>query len=946
MEVIEDPAVVVAPQTGTATVHKEMTSTFNGDPMALAKLDHPGIQLVTIPLIGNNYLSWSKSIKIALGAKAKLRFIDGRCVMPEEDSTDYDQWIRVDCMIRSWILNSISKEIVEPFLYASTTRELWLELEERFGESNGPQIYQIKREISTISQGSQSVVKYFTKLKKLWDELVCVQPIPQCTCKNCTCGVAKNVSDLACSNRLMQFLMGLSDDFDHVRNRILVMEPLPSVNEAYSMILRVEKQREVHLNLVEKVENSTMFVRASMGRGSDAKRGKHKKSSYNDKKNEKYEKLSCDHCSIGGYTKDTCFKLHGYLEWYKELKEQRSKVTGGRNVANTADNPLDVNMDRVVGKTTDQQVSLSKMIQQELSKMMKGRDTIEGNHVNFAHVEDFADSHQFYTSRDVVFHENVFPFLNVNNDSSKASLPIPFHDPILFDSNHLSTTPLKQNVDSAIDHIPTISPSTTIESIHIEIISDPIQPLNPIQSSFDTHHSDIPILTLRHSTRQKFKPAWMNDFVSNVIVLTNLPTVITTSNTTTSSGSSAYTPPTFPYHKSPIFTNTYIYLLSNVSSVPEPSSYYQARKNEKWIEAINKELQAFESNNTWELVPLPPKKKAIGSKWVYKVKYLLDGTIDSYKARLVAKGYHQIEGVDYNDSFSPVAKVVTVRIFLAIAIAKNWALHQLDINNAFLHGYLDEEVFIQPPQGYTKAKPHEVSLLKRSLYGLKQASRQWNVKFCVKLQAYGFTQSAHDHCLFTKSTSSSFLALLLYIDDVLVTGTHESEIQKLSQFVQSPTKAHWEAALHVLKYLKGTPSRGLFFPSTNDFSLKAYYDADWVACKETHRSLTGYCISLGSSLIFWKTKKKSTVSKSSAEAEYRSLATTVCELQWISYILQEFRISFPLLIPLRCDNLVALHITANPVFHERTKHLEIDCHLVRDKYKVGFVLPKHISTKL
>ncbi|XP_019053968.1 PREDICTED: uncharacterized protein LOC104601120 isoform X1 [Nelumbo nucifera] len=242
MEVIKDPAVLVASQTGTATVHKETTSTFNGDPMALANLDHPRMQLVMIPLTDNNYLSWSRLIKIALGAKVKLEFIDGRCVMPEEDSADYDQWIRVDCMIRSWILNSISKEIVEAFLYASTARELWLELEERFGESNGPQIYRIQREISAISQGSQLVVKYFTKLKKLWDELVCMQPIPQCTCKNCTCGVAKNVSDLACSNRLMQFLMGLSDDFDHVRNQILMMEPLPSVNKAYSMILRVEKQ--------------------------------------------------------------------------------------------------------------------------------------------------------------------------------------------------------------------------------------------------------------------------------------------------------------------------------------------------------------------------------------------------------------------------------------------------------------------------------------------------------------------------------------------------------------------------------------------------------------------------------------------------------------------------------------------------------------------------------
>nr|DAD28310.1 TPA_asm: hypothetical protein HUJ06_029778 [Nelumbo nucifera] len=192
------------------------------------------------------------------------------------------------------------------------------------------------------------------------------------------------------------------------------------------------------------------------------------------------------------------------------------------------------------------------------------------------------DSHQFYISRDVVFHENVFPFANVTNDSSEVSLPIPFHDPIVFNSNHLPTTPLNQNVDPAIHRIPTISPSIAIESFHTDIISDPIQSLNPIQSSSDTHHLDIPVPTLRHSTRQKFKPAWMNDFVSNVTVPIDLPTAITTSNTATSPGSTTYTPPTFSYHKSPIFTNTYMSFLANVSSVPEPSSYYHASKNEKW----------------------------------------------------------------------------------------------------------------------------------------------------------------------------------------------------------------------------------------------------------------------------------------------------------------------------------------------------------------------------
>ncbi|XP_019055631.1 PREDICTED: uncharacterized protein LOC109115749 [Nelumbo nucifera] len=144
--------------------------------------------------------------------------------------------------------------------------------------------------------------------------------------------------------------------------------------------------------------------------------------------------------------------------------------------------------------------------------------------------------------------------------------------------------------------------------------------------------------------------------------------------------------------------------LGNVSQFQEPKSYKQASGQKEWVDAMNKELAALEQNETWELTALPVGKKAIGSKWVYKVKLTPDGSVERCKARLVAKGYNQVEGVDYFDSCSPVAKIVTVRIFMVIATAKQWPIHQLDINNAFLHGYINEEVYMTPPERYTKAK--------------------------------------------------------------------------------------------------------------------------------------------------------------------------------------------------------------------------------------------------
>ncbi|KAL2248244.1 UNVERIFIED_CONTAM: Retrovirus-related Pol polyprotein from transposon RE1 [Sesamum indicum] len=170
---------------------------------------------------------------------------------------------------------------------------------------------------------------------------------------------------------------------------------------------------------------------------------------------------------------------------------------------------------------------------------------------------------------------------------------------------------------------------------------------------------------------------------------------------------------------------------------------------------MDAELKALEANHTWKFVPLPPGKCTIGCKWVFKTKLHEDGSLERYKARL---------GIDYTNSFSPVAKSVTVRIFLAIAIAHAWPIQKLDINKAFLHGY--------------DVPPNLVCKLQRSLYSLKQASRQSNAVFTLKLVAYGFAQSVHDHYLFLKPSYSSLMALLVYVDDILITGPSLDDIDQ------------------------------------------------------------------------------------------------------------------------------------------------------------------------
>ncbi|KAL0386161.1 UNVERIFIED_CONTAM: Retrovirus-related Pol polyprotein from transposon RE1 [Sesamum radiatum] len=360
---------------------------------------------------------------------------------------------------------------------------------------------------------------------------------------------------------------------------------------------------------------------------------------------------------------------------------------------------------------------------------------------------------------------------------------------------------------------------------------------------------------------------------------------------------------------------------------------------------MQQELEALAKNDTWEVVDLPTGKKPIGSKWVYKVKLKADGSVDRYKARLIAKGYNQVEGVDYIDRFSPVAKAVTVRLFLAVASAYSWPIHQVTT----IKKYLDSEFTIKD---LGPAKYFLGLEIARSTTGTSVTQHKYTQDIIIDAGLKSSKPALTPLPLGLKLSSTTSPVLsdpepyhrlvgrLLYLSFTRPDISYGT--QQLSQFVHRPCQLHMDAALHLVHYLRGCPDKGLFFPTSNSFELIAFCDADWSSFVDSRRSLTGYCIFLGGALILWKTKKQPTVARSTVEAEYRSLGATVCELEWISFLLKDFAATIPTPIPLYCDNQVAVHIVANPVFHERTKHLEINCHLVRDKFKEGFVLPSHI----
>ncbi|KAE8662927.1 putative kinase [Hibiscus syriacus] len=383
----------------------------------------------------------------------------------------------------------------------------------------------------------------------------------------------------------------------------------------------------------------------------------------------------------------------------------------------------------------------------------------------------------------------------------------------------------------------------------------------------------------------------------------------------------------------------------------------EALKSTKWKQAVLEEIKALEDNGTWEISKLPTGKKTVGS-------------------RLVAKGFTQTYGLDYEETFAPVAKLNTIRVLFSIAVNLDWPLIQLDVKNVFLNGELNEEVYMDFSPGFEGSKG-QVCKLKKSLYGLKQSPRVWFNRFAKAMASRQYIQGQADHTLFYKhSANGKCCILIVYVDDIILTEDYSIEIERLKEFLslefqlkdlgnlryflgmeiarskagisisqrkyvldllsevgllgckpaETPMEPnrklgtdkdgeevdrgryqrekHLEVAYRILRYLKGTPGKGLHFKKNANRSIEVYTDAYWAGAINDRRSTSGYCSYVSGNLVTWRSKKQSVVARSSAEAEYRALSQ-------------------------------AVNIAHNPVHHDRTKHVEIDRHFITEKINKG-----------
>ncbi|RVW32244.1 Copia protein [Vitis vinifera] len=308
---------------------------------------------------------------------------------------------------------------------------------------------------------------------------------------------------------------------------------------------------------------------------------------------------------------------------------------------------------------------------------------------------------------------------------------------------------------------------------------------------------------------------------------------------------------------------------------------------------MRKKMSALEKNKTWEIVERPKGNNIVDCKWIFTLKYKADGSLERHKARLVAKGHTQTYEVDYQEAFAPVAKMNIVRILLSLVVRYNWQLLQYDIKNSFLHGDLDEEIYMNIPPGFEENTGNKVCKLKKALYGLKQSPRAWFGRFEKVMKEFRLIYLAHTRLDIAYSVS----VICQFMHDL-----HE------------PREPHLQATYRVLHYLKGNPGKRILFKKNNTLALEAYINVDYAA-------------------------------RSSAESEFRAIAQGLCKLLWLNIILDDLRIKWGGPMKLYCDNKSTMNIAHNPIQHDKTKHIEIDKHFIKEKLEEGVLCMSYVPSE-
>nr|GEU93604.1 ribonuclease H-like domain-containing protein [Tanacetum cinerariifolium] len=364
-----------------------------------------------------------------------------------------------------------------------------------------------------------------------------------------------------------------------------------------------------------------------------------------------------------------------------------------------------------------------------------------------------------------------------------------------------------------------------------------------------------------------------------------------------------------------------------------------------WRNVMYDEYNTLVKNGTWLLVLRPAGVNMVCSMWLFKHKFHADGNLSRYKARLVANGSSQQLDVDFDETFSPVVKPTIIRTVFSLAVSRQWPIHQLDVKNAFLNDDLSETIIGSLNNEFDM---FDLGALNYFL-GIFADRTPTGLFFSQKKYALQLIERAHmvtcnpsqtpvdtESKLGPKGDPTLYRSLAGGLKYLTFTCPNLSYVvQHICLYMHDPRELHLAALKRILRYVQGSLDLGLHLYASCTTSLVGYTDADWAGCPSTRRSTSGYCVFLGDNLLSWSAKRQHPLSRSSAEAEYQGVAKVVAETAWLRNFLRELHSPLSTATLVYCDNVSAVYMSANPVQHQRTKHIEIDIHFVRDMVTAG-----------
>ncbi|GJU95598.1 putative RNA-directed DNA polymerase [Tanacetum coccineum] len=1012
-------------------------------------------------------------IRVAIGGRSKTLQSHLTTNPPEQTNKKYETWEQEDLIVFSWLIQNIEPVLAGNLNEYSTAKELWDALVTTYSSGKDKlQIFNLHVKANELKQSDKSLEDFLIALQGVWEEID-RNPNPM-KCPEDIKTYAKIRSD----QKLFQFLNGLDRKFEPIKREILRVDPLPTAEAAYATV----RKEAAHQNILGATNNEPQGIATGLiagetegvgfvTKGYRRNDGKKKWVTKDDKSH-----LKCEECGMSRHTKEQCFRIVGYPDWWtdgnkkgtKSAKTEKEKVpttnTSSINKENTSDGR------RSDGGFGGLAAAGNKGVGGDFSDIKTGRiirrDTErEGLHyvdevttsgtVMLAHVtserEVWSDNggecmnsqmNLFFQSKGIV-HQTTCPHTPEQNGVAERknrlllemtrALIIESYVPKTFWPEALATatylinrlptkilkmkTPLETLTEyHTLPQVLTLEPKVFGCTVFAHIPKSYHDKLDPCAEKcvfvgygvnqngyrcynpktrhmFTTMNCDFLETKYFYSPQHSGQGEEQCDTLSWLRYTSeeSCPNQNTTSAGAQEQSSSNInaTEDTIPNLISEVSTSQPSDYLDEILENIHETIGVQEHEEPTLIEVPKKYVLPARSNRGIPSKRYTPEKasrrqlKPVGCRWIFTIKYKPYGTVERYKARLVAKGYAQTYGIDYSEIFSPVAKIDTIRVLFSIAANQGWPLHQFDVKNAFLHGELKEEVYMEAPPGFSQDFKHgEVCKLKKSLYGLKQSPR----------------------ARFGSHRGDRVTCLIIYVDDMIITENDESEIKKLkeglcaefemkdlrnlryflrievmrsqqgificqkkyildllaetwmidyiayavgvvSQFMHQPQVDHMHAVLRIVKYLKGTTGHGVLFKTNGPLNIQIFIDADWAGDKGNKRSTSGYFSLVGGNLVTWKSKKQKVVSLSSAEAEFRGIAKGLAEALWIRKLVSETGFPLKESIRIMSDNKAAIQISENPVQHDRTKHVEVGRHFIKEKLEAGIIKLPFVKSK-